>query len=69
MIPWIKKEYKNPISKLNQYLRESENEVKKVEKLIERQYLLKEEFARELKQTEYMAEKKMSTSRNSSSGK
>jgi phage shock protein A len=53
-----KKEYKNPISKLNQYLRESENEVKKVEKLIERQYLLKEEFARELKQTEYMAEKR-----------
>lgn len=52
------KEKKNPISLLNQYLRDSENEAKKVEKLIERQYMLKEEFARELKQTEFMAEKR-----------
>ncbi|MGE8206732.1 PspA/IM30 family protein [Heyndrickxia sp. NPDC080065] len=52
------KEKNNPISRLNQYLRESENEAKKVEKLIERQYLLKEEFARELKQAESMADKR-----------
>ncbi|MGE6258581.1 PspA/IM30 family protein [Heyndrickxia sporothermodurans] len=52
------KDKKNPISLLNQYLRESENEAKKVEKLIERQYFFKEEFARELKKTEFLAEKR-----------
>ncbi|MEB6549851.1 PspA/IM30 family protein [Heyndrickxia sporothermodurans] len=52
------KEKKNPIGLLNQYLRDSEKEAKKIEKLIERQYLLKEEFARELKQTEFMADKR-----------
>jgi lia operon protein LiaH len=53
-----KKEKKNPISLLNQYLRESENETKKVATLIERQYMLKEEFLREWKQAEYLAEKR-----------
>ena len=53
-----KKEKKNPISLLNQYLRESENETKKVADLIERQYMLKEEFIREWKQAEYLAEKR-----------
>lgn len=52
-----KKEEKNPIALLNQYLRESENETNKVGKLIERQYMLKEEFYRELQQAEFMAEK------------
>ncbi|KYD10146.1 PspA/IM30 family protein [Heyndrickxia sporothermodurans] len=52
------KEKKNPIGLLNQYLRDSEKEAKKIEKLIERQYLLKEEFARELKETEFMADKR-----------
>lgn len=52
------KERKNPIALLNQYLRDSEKEVKKVEKLIERHQLLKEEFHRELKYAEYMANKR-----------
>lgn len=53
-----KKDGKNPIALLNQYLRESENETNKVGKLIERQYMLKEEFYRELQQAEFMAEKR-----------
>lgn len=53
-----KKEEKNPIDLLNKYLRESENETKKVEKLIERQNLLKEEFYKELQLSEFMAEKR-----------
>ncbi|MGV3464251.1 MAG: PspA/IM30 family protein [Heyndrickxia sp.] len=53
-----KKEQKNPISLLNQYLRESENETKKVAGLIERQYMLKEEFLKEWKQAEYLADKR-----------
>lgn len=52
------KEKKNPIALLNQYLRDSELEVKKVEKLIERHQLLKEEFHRELKSAEFMANKR-----------
>ena len=53
-----KKEQKNPLSLLNQYLRESENETKKVANLIERQYMLKEEFLREWKQADYLADKR-----------
>ncbi|PKR86895.1 PspA/IM30 family protein [Heyndrickxia camelliae] len=53
-----KREQKNPISLLNQYLRESENETKKVAGLIERQYMLKEEFIKEWKQAEYLADKR-----------
>jgi len=53
-----KKEQKNPIALLNQYLRESENETKKVAGLIERQYMLKEEFLKEWKQAEYLADKR-----------
>lgn len=41
------KERKDPIALLNQYLRECEKEVEKVRKLVERQYLLSEEFIRE----------------------
>lgn len=41
------KERKNPISMLNQYLRECELETEKVRKLLERQYVLKGEFTRE----------------------
>jgi lia operon protein LiaH len=52
------KERKNPIALLNQYLRECEHEVKKVEKLLERHHVLKEEFYREWKHAEYMAEKR-----------
>lgn len=41
------KEKQNPISLLNQYLRQCEQETEKVRKLLERQYILKEEFIRE----------------------
>jgi lia operon protein LiaH len=52
------KEEKNPIAKLNQYIRESEGETEKVRKLIERQYRLKEEFTREYYQAQEMADKR-----------
>ncbi|MCP3031015.1 PspA/IM30 family protein [Halobacillus sp. A1] len=52
------KEQKNPIAMLNQYLRESEKETDKVRKLVERQYRLKDEFAREYQKSEDMAEKR-----------
>ena len=41
------KEKKNPITLLNQYLRQCEAEVEKVRKLVERQYSLKDQFTRE----------------------
>ncbi|MFD2680268.1 PspA/IM30 family protein [Bacillus seohaeanensis] len=53
-----KKEKKNPIALLNQYLRQCEQEVEKVKKLIERQYLLKEEFNKEYKQAARLVEKR-----------
>lgn len=53
-----KKENKNPISLLNQYLRECEIETEKVRKLVERQYLLKEEFTREYQQAQDLADKR-----------
>ncbi|WP_318505835.1 PspA/IM30 family protein [Bacillus sp. T3] len=53
-----KKEQKNPIALLNQYLRESELETEKVRKLLERQYSLKDQFTRELKQAQEMAQKR-----------
>jgi lia operon protein LiaH len=52
------KEKKNPISVLNQHLRQCENEVEKVRKLLERQYVLKDEFTRELNQAQQLAEKR-----------
>lgn len=54
------KEKKNPISLLNQYLRQCEQETEKVRKLLERQYSLKEEFEREYRQALEMAEKRKS---------
>ncbi|CAH0293991.1 hypothetical protein SRABI96_04365 [Peribacillus sp. Bi96] len=53
-----KKEQKNPIGMLNQYLRQCEQETEKVGKLLERQYLLKEEFTREISQAQNLAEKR-----------
>ena len=53
-----KKEQKNPIAMLNQYLRDCEREVEKVRKLVERQNLLKEEFVREYHQASNLAEKR-----------
>jgi phage shock protein A len=52
------KEKKNPIAVLNQHLRQCENEVEKVRKLLERQYVLKDEFTRELSQAQNLAEKR-----------
>lgn len=56
------KEDKNPIAKLNHYLRQSEQETEKVRKLVERQYRLKEEF-----QTEYHKALDMASKRKSQS--
>lgn len=53
-----KKEMKNPISLLNQYLRDCEKEAKNVGTLINRHYQLKDEFYREWKQAEYMCQKR-----------
>lgn len=52
------KEEQNPMAKLNQYLRESEEETEKVRKLVERQYRLREEFTREYHQAKEMADKR-----------
>ncbi|MFG6113908.1 PspA/IM30 family protein [Halobacillus sp. MO56] len=53
-----KKEQKNPMAVLNQYLRQSEQETEKVRVLVERQHKLKEEFAREQMKAQDMAEKR-----------
>lgn len=53
-----KQKKSDPISLLNQYLRESEAEVKKASKLIERQKLLKNEFYKEWQQAEKMAQRR-----------
>ncbi|OEH93370.1 PspA/IM30 family protein [Bacillus solimangrovi] len=52
------KEHKNPIGTLNQHLRQCEQEVEKVRKLIERQHLLKDEFTREYHQAAELAERR-----------
>jgi len=52
------KEQKNPIAVLNHYLRQCEQETEKVRKLVERQYLLKEEFNREYNEALRLAEKR-----------
>ncbi|WHY75465.1 PspA/IM30 family protein [Neobacillus sp. WH10] len=52
------KEKQNPIGKLNQYLRQCEQETAKVGKLIERQLQLKDEFAREYSLAMEVAEKR-----------
>lgn len=53
-----KKEQKNPISMLNQYLRDCEKEVEKVRLLVERQNILKDEFVKEYHQATLLAEKR-----------
>ncbi|MFE7063382.1 PspA/IM30 family protein [Sutcliffiella sp. NPDC057660] len=53
-----KKEQKNPISMLNQYLRDCEKEVDKVRLLVERQNILKDEFVREYHQANQLAGKR-----------
>ena len=51
---------KNPIAMLNQYLRDSEREITKIEKLIQRHKTLKSNFARELEQARYFVNKDQS---------
>ncbi|MCF3943214.1 PspA/IM30 family protein [Oceanobacillus alkalisoli] len=53
-----KKEEKNPVAALNQYLRQSEQEKEKVRKMIERQYKLKDEFSREYLKAQDLADKR-----------
>lgn len=53
-----KKEEKNPIAALNNYLRQSELEKQKVKKLLERHYKLKDEFTNEYLQAAEQAEKR-----------
>lgn len=53
-----KKESKNPISLLNQYLREAEKQTEAVGKLLKRQQALKEELEKELQEAENMAAKR-----------
>ncbi|MEH7332517.1 PspA/IM30 family protein [Neobacillus drentensis] len=52
------KETKKPISKLNQYLRQCEQETEKVGKLVERQARLKDEFLKEYNLAAELAEKR-----------
>lgn len=54
-----KKEQKNPIAMLNQYIREAEKQTEQTGKLLQRQAKLKEELNRELKETTGMLEKRM----------
>ncbi|RKQ35512.1 PspA/IM30 family protein [Oceanobacillus halophilus] len=54
-----KKEQKNPIKALNQYLRQAEQEKEKVRRLIERQYKLKDEFTKEQLKAQDSADKRL----------
>ncbi len=53
-----KKESKNPIAMLNQYIREAEKQTESIGKLLERQSKLKEEMQKELTESEKMADKR-----------
>lgn len=53
-----KKESKNPIAMLNQYIREAEKQTDSVGKLLERQSKLKSELDKELQEAEKMAKKR-----------
>lgn len=52
------KEEKNPLSLLNQYLRQCELEVNKARKLVERQQLLRDQFVLETQEAESKAAKR-----------
>lgn len=53
-----KKENKNPIALLNQYVREAEKQTQSIGKLLERQGKLKVELEKELQEADTMAEKR-----------
>ncbi|WP_117168347.1 PspA/IM30 family protein [Paraliobacillus sediminis] len=52
------KEEKHPMTHLNQYIRNCEEEVKSLKKLIEKQYAIKQEYNRELQQATTMMTKR-----------
>ncbi|WP_163539966.1 PspA/IM30 family protein [Gracilibacillus sp. YIM 98692] len=52
------KEEKNPIAHVNQYIRDCEHEVKKIKRLVEKQYHIKQDMSRELSQAKMMVEKR-----------
>ncbi|HLU23412.1 PspA/IM30 family protein [Lederbergia graminis] len=54
----MKNEPQNPINQLNKYVRDSEAEVEKAAKLVERQRLLRNEFHKEWKLAESLANKR-----------
>ncbi|WP_163580413.1 PspA/IM30 family protein [Gracilibacillus saliphilus] len=53
-----RKEEKNPIAHVNQYIRECEQEVKKIKRLVEKQYEIKQDIAKELNHAKMMVEKR-----------
>ncbi|MER2090438.1 PspA/IM30 family protein [Sporosarcina sp. JAI121] len=53
-----KKENKNPIAMLNQYIREAEKQTDSIGNLLERQSSLKKELQKELSEAEKMADKR-----------
>jgi lia operon protein LiaH len=53
-----KKESKNPLAMLNQYIREAEKQTEQTGKLLQRQAQLKEQLEKELKETTEMLEKR-----------
>ncbi len=52
------KEEKNPIAHVNQYIRECEQEVKKIKRLVEKQYEIKQDISKEHNQAKTMVEKR-----------
>ncbi|SEO03024.1 phage shock protein A (PspA) family protein [Amphibacillus marinus] len=52
------KEEKHPMTHLNQYIRKCEDEVKKLKSLIEKQYVIKQQYQKELSQAKHMLEKR-----------
>lgn len=52
------KEQKHPMTHLNQYIRNCEEEVKRLKKLIERQYAIKQEYQNEWQKTKTMVAKR-----------
>ncbi len=56
-----KKENKNPIAMLNQYIREAEKQTEQTGKLLQRQVELKEKLERELKEASTMLRETFST--------
>jgi lia operon protein LiaH len=52
------KEQRNPISMVNQYVRECEQEVQRMKHLVEKQYVIKQDISKELNQAKMMLEKR-----------